>query len=69
MFAITLNWIADEFSVSSDETVTVKTEDGTEVSMPIGELHNMIYEEQLRESKDHFDKCLDEFEREDSAAA
>lgn len=40
--ALVYNWIAQEFSVSGDTFVTVCLPDGTEVSLPIQELYDII---------------------------
>ena len=43
--AMRLNWIADEFSVSPDTAITVGLPDGRRISLPIAELHAILYEE------------------------
>lgn len=40
-FALSLNWVADEFSLRGDQQVRVILSDGTEVDVPIGELYEV----------------------------
>lgn len=40
-FALSLNWVADEFSIRGDQEVTVFLSDGTQVSIPIKELYEV----------------------------
>jgi hypothetical protein len=42
-FAITMNWIADEFSVKGDERIDVKTNDGEIYSLTMEELFDIVY--------------------------
>lgn len=42
--ALSLNWIADEFSICHDEKVTVLLPDGEEVEVPIGELYQICHD-------------------------
>jgi len=51
-FAITLNWIVDEFSLKSSELVVVMDEKGNEFTLPIIELFDLIYGEKLKEITD-----------------
>jgi len=47
MFAIALNWIADEFSVGGEEKITVRTDDGEEATLTIEELFSIVHEENM----------------------
>jgi hypothetical protein len=40
-FALSLNWVADEFSLKGDQEVTVFLSDGTKVDIPIKELYEV----------------------------
>jgi len=40
-FALSANWIADEFSVRGDQEVTVVTKSGKEITLPIKELYEI----------------------------
>ena len=42
--ALSINWIADEFSVAGDTLVRVVLPDGEEVDLPIEELHDICQE-------------------------
>lgn len=48
-FAIAMNWIADEFSVSHLSRVTVKDEEGNDYSLSMGEFFNLIYGDKIKE--------------------
>jgi hypothetical protein len=43
LFALALNWVADEFSVSGDTLVQVILSDGREVELPISELYGVLH--------------------------
>ena len=44
LFALSINWIHDEFSVTGDTPVTVILPDGRELSLPIEELYELFVE-------------------------
>lgn len=46
LFALSVNWIHDEFSVAGDTPVTVYLPSGEEVSLPIEELYGLFVESQ-----------------------
>jgi len=50
-FAITMNWIADEFSVKGSERVTVYDKDGNDYSLTMRELFDIICEDDLTQVK------------------
>jgi hypothetical protein len=62
--AVTLNWIADEYSVGGKEFVTVKDEEGKEYSLTCEELFEILYGDILdkihREVKEDFEKSIKE---------
>lgn len=43
-FALSMNWIADEFSIGGEVPVTVILEDGEEIDVPISELYEICHE-------------------------
>ena len=59
-FAITANWIADEYSVQGGELVTVRDRDGIEYSVSMEEFFDIIYGDTLK--KIHED-ALEEFQQ------
>lgn len=66
--AVTLNWIADEFSVDGNERVTVKDGSGVEYSLSLEELFNVLYGDKLNaiheEVKREYSKALKEISNE-----
>lgn len=48
MFAIALNWIADEFSIKSDELIRIQDKDGNEYALTAKELFDLLYGEKIR---------------------
>lgn len=40
-FALSLNWVADEFSIKGEQEVTIVLSDGTKVNIPIKELYEV----------------------------
>jgi hypothetical protein len=65
MFAITLNWIADEFSLGPNEYVVVKDENGNEHRLTMKELFDITYGEKLKEIDEQVKKEILEFMREE----
>lgn len=58
--ALALNWIVDEYSVVGDERLVVKDEEGIEHTIPINELHNIIYGELLEDVYNNVDSDMKE---------
>lgn len=48
MFAIALNWIADEFSIKSDELIRVRDKDDNEYSLTAKALFDLLYGDKIR---------------------
>jgi hypothetical protein len=44
LYALAINWVADEFSVSGDTMVRVTLSDGEEVNLSISELYGIVHE-------------------------
>ena len=61
--AVSLNWVADEFSVRGDQDVTVRF-DGQEYTLPIEELYNIAKDGYSKESADAI-KEVEEYHGED----
>jgi len=66
--AITMNWIADEFSVSGEEMVTVQDSEGMEYTLPIEELFDIVYGDLMSEVQrrvdEEYKQALKEIENE-----
>lgn len=69
MFAITLNWISEEFSLESNELLVVKDKKGKTHKLTVKELFDITYGEKLREIDEQVKKeiieLVQEFEHED----
>lgn len=63
--AITMNWIADEFSVGGEEEVVLQLEGGQEVQVSLQDFHTAIYGAFLEDNKEHISSCIAMFEEED----
>lgn len=48
MFAIALNWIADEFSIKSNELIRVRDKDNNEYALTAKELFDLLYGDKIR---------------------
>lgn len=57
-FAIAMNWIADEFSVSGDELIRIKDQDNNEYAVTAKELFDILYGDRIRSIKDVTSKEL-----------
>ena len=68
--AVTLNWVADEYSVGGKEYITVKDEEGKKYSLTCEELFNILYGDQLdrihKKVKEDFEKAVKEISDEDN---
>lgn len=67
-FAISMNWISNEFSVGGKESITVKDADNNDYSLTIEELYEIIYSDILnkmkRRAKEECAAALKEIENE-----
>lgn len=63
-FAITMNWIADEFSVKGSERVTIYDEDGNDYSLTMRELFDIICEDDFTQIKKEVMEGIREIENE-----
>ena len=57
--AITINWIADEFSVKGDETVLLDCS-GETIEVSLEELHEALYGDEEKELQAEFDRLVKE---------
>lgn len=65
-FAVTMNWIADEFSVSGEERITLKDSNGAKYEVSMKELFDIVYGDYFREMdqivREEYQKALKEIE-------
>jgi hypothetical protein len=52
----TLTWALNEFSVSGNELIPVKDENGNEYRLTLQEFFNIIYDEDLKKFEDEIEK-------------